>query len=226
MEAYVAYYRVSTREQGDSGLGLEAQRREVMKAVPNGTIISEHTEIESGKRNDRPILRKAMEDCRNSGATLVIAKLDRLSRNAAFICHLLDSNTPFLCADMPSITPMVMRILGAVAQEEREAISKRTKDALRSLKERGVKLGNPNAKRDLGGQRALEASIAARRRNRDDNKSYTQAVAHASALKKNGMNLMEIAGSMNENGFSAPKGGKMTATQVSRMLQTAARPQI
>lgn len=218
MERYIAYYRVSTREQGDSGLGLEAQRRQVEKATKEGDIIGEYTEIESGKKNDRPLLLKALEDCNRYDATLVIAKLDRLSRSAAFICHLLDSNTPFLCADMPSITPMVMRILGAVAQEEREVISKRTKDALMSLKERGVKLGNPHAKRDLGGEKAEKAKLKAIHKKRWDNPNNVRAKAYASVLRQHGMTLKVIANELNTNGYLSSTGKHFNPIQVSRLL--------
>lgn len=214
----MAYYRVSTREQGDSGLGIEAQKNRVSLFLKGGRPAMEFTEVESGKNDDRSELKKALDLCKNHGHTLLIAKLDRLSRNLTFISSMMDSKIKFVCADMPEANEFTIHIFAALAQAERKMISDRTKSALKALKERGVKLGNPNAKRDLGGKRASDASLEARRGKRDNNKSYTQAVAHASALKKNGMTLVQVAESMNDRGFSAPKGGKMTATQVSRML--------
>lgn len=212
---YVAYYRVSTREQGDSGLGLEAQREQVRRAVMDGEIVSEHTEIESGKKNDRPILMAAMEECRREGHMLVIAKLDRLSRSATFISRLLDSEVPFLCADVPSMTPLVMRILGAVAQEEREVISKRTKAAMDQKRLRGDELGNA---KNLGGERARLANIAAHKKRRESNPDLKKAIDHARSLRDGGSTLQQIAERMNSVGYTSPRGKSLTATQIKRML--------
>src|SRR6476619_2111201 len=142
----VAYYRVSTAAQGRSGLGLEAQRSTV-QAYCRGrecNMLAEFTEVESGKRNDRPELAKALHYAKVTGATLVIAKLDRLSRNAAFLLQLQDSGVKFVAADMPEACHLTVGILALVAQQEREAISARTKAALKAAKDRGRKLGNPN----------------------------------------------------------------------------------
>lgn len=142
----VAYHRVSTVKQGLSGLGLEAQTRAINTfAKERGcTLIESFTEVESGKRNDRPELHKALHLAKVTGATLVIAKLDRLSRNAAFLLTLRDSGAKFIAADMPDANELTVGIMALVAQQEREAISKRTKEALAAAKARGVKLGNPN----------------------------------------------------------------------------------
>lgn len=143
---YVAYYRVSTKEQGISGLGLDAQRTSVESFVEsgNGTIIAEFTEVESGKRNDRPQLNDALKLTKKKKATLIIAKLDRLSRNLAFIATLQDSNVKFVCVDFPEADKTYLQVMAIFAQREREMISERTKAGLQAAKARGKVLGNPN----------------------------------------------------------------------------------
>lgn len=141
--SFVAYYRVSTAKQGRSGLGLEAQR-EAVRSFLNGSdwrLLAEFTEVESGKRSDRAELAKALQACRIYGARLVIAKLDRLSRDAHFLLGLQKAGVPFVAADMPEANEMVVGIMAVVAQAERKMISARTKSALAAAKARGVKLG-------------------------------------------------------------------------------------
>ena len=142
----VAYYRVSTSEQGRSGLGLEAQKTAVKDHIGrNGAIlVAEFTEVESGARNDRPQLQAALKRATLSTATLVIAKLDRLSRNAAFLLTLRDAGTDIVAVDMPNANAVTIGIMAVIAEEERRLISERTKAALKAAKARGVKLGNPN----------------------------------------------------------------------------------
>ncbi|MDP1673886.1 MAG: recombinase family protein, partial [Burkholderiales bacterium] len=142
----VTYLRVSTNQQGSSGLGLEAQQAavEAYAARIGAKIMRTFTEIESGKNNERPELTKALHLARVTGATLTIAKLDRLSRNAAFLLTLRDSGVRFVAADMPDANELTVGIMALVAQQEREAISKRTTEALAAAKRRGTVLGNPN----------------------------------------------------------------------------------
>jgi DNA invertase Pin-like site-specific DNA recombinase len=142
----VAYYRVSTSEQGRSGLGLQAQKATVEEYLQrNGaTLVAEFTEVESGGRNDRPQLQAALKRVTLSSATLVIAKLDRLSRNAAFLLTLRDAGTDFIAVDMPNANSVTVGIMAVIAEEERRLISERTKAAMKAAKARGVKLGNPN----------------------------------------------------------------------------------
>lgn len=144
---FVAYYRVSTQRQGRSGLGLDAQRESVAQYVAGtgGTLVEEHVEVESGRHNDRPVLAKALAACRRSGATLVIAKLDRLARSVHFISGLMEAKVAFVAVDIPSANPLMLHMLAAFAEHERLAISERTKAALAAAKARGVRLGTYGA---------------------------------------------------------------------------------
>src|SRR5947209_267410 len=143
MTQVVAYYRVSTDKQGQSGLGLEAQRHAVMSYLNGGSwqIVAEFTEIESGKRSDRPELDKAFATARLHRCSLVIAKLDRLSRDAHFLLGLEKAGIDFVAADMPNANRLTVGIMAMVAEEERRMISKRTKEALAAARARGTKLG-------------------------------------------------------------------------------------
>ena len=146
---YIAYYRVSTEEQGKLGHGLDAQRSTVQRYLEahSGELIGEHTEVESGKRDiNRPKLHAALAECRRRRSTLIIATLDRLARNVYFISGLMESRVPFVAADMPTASPFEIHIRAAMAEEERRKISQRTKEGLAAAKAKGVKLGNP----DLG----------------------------------------------------------------------------
>lgn len=139
----IAYYRVSTDRQGKSGLGLEAQQEAVSSflRVHRWQLIDAFTEVESGKRNNRPELQKAMEACKKKKAVLVIAKLDRLGRNLAFIANLMESKADFVAVDNPHANKLMIHMLAAFAEHEREMISERTKAALAAAKVRGVELG-------------------------------------------------------------------------------------
>src|ERR1700730_229839 len=136
-DQFVAYYRVSTDRQGRSGLGLEAQQAAVSRYLGAVAPIAEFTEIESGKRSDRPQLKQALALCRKRKARLVIAKLDRLSRNLAFIAALMDSGVEFVAVDNPHATRLTLHILAAVAEHERHMIADRTKAALQAAPEQG-----------------------------------------------------------------------------------------
>ncbi len=143
-QEFIAYYRVSTDRQSSSGLGLDAQRQAVAAHVGSGQLVAEYTEVESGRRHtNRPQLLAALADCRKRRAVLLIARLDRLARNVAFIANLMESKADFIACDMPTATRFTIHILAAVAEHEREMISKRTKAALAEAKRRGTTLGNP-----------------------------------------------------------------------------------
>jgi DNA invertase Pin-like site-specific DNA recombinase len=141
MAGYITYYRVSTERQGQSGLGLDAQRVAVNAYIGASTVVAEVIEIESGKRNDRPKLDEALRLCRAHGATLVIAKLDRLARNVAFVSALMEGGVNFVACDMPQANRLTIHILAAVAEHEAKMISERTKAALQAAKARGKLLG-------------------------------------------------------------------------------------
>ena len=145
---FVSYYRVSTIGQGRSGLGLEAQQATVSQylAAHGGVELAAYVEVESGKVNARPQLEAALLHCRQTRATLLVAKLDRLSRNAAFLLNLRDAGVKFLALDLPEVTTLTLGVLAVIAQHERELISARTKAALAARKARGLALGTP---RDL-----------------------------------------------------------------------------
>ena len=140
---YVSYYRVSTQRQGASGLGLDAQRKSVSEYLNGGdwAIVAEFIEVESGKRNNRPKLAEAIATCKRLQATLIIAKLDRLARNVHFISGLMESGVEFIAVDNPNANKLMLHLLAAFAEHEREQISERTKSALASAKARGVTLG-------------------------------------------------------------------------------------
>jgi DNA invertase Pin-like site-specific DNA recombinase len=148
---FVAYYRVSTAEQGRSGLGLDAQQAAVLNYLNGGTwqLVGEFTEVESGRKTERPELAKALALCRKHNATLVIARLDRLARNVHFISGLMETKVKFVACDMPEATPFMLHIYAAVAQEEARAVSARTKAALAAAKQRGVRLGATGAVRAM-----------------------------------------------------------------------------
>ena len=211
MQKYIAYYRVSTKQQGESGLGLEAQKTMVKNFLKNDDVlICEYEEVESGKNNNRPQLLKAIEKSKSEGATLLIAKLDRLSRNAGFIFLLKDSNVDFKCCDMPEANSLTIGIMAILAQEERELISKRTISALQELKAKGVKLGNPkNLTPD-----AQKMGSEAMRLKALSNENNRKATALIVSLRNAGKTYGKIADDLNINGFKTSRGCEFTSSQV------------
>lgn len=205
---FVAYYRVSTARQGVSGLGLDAQREAVARATAAGEVVAEYTEVESGKRKDRPELLKALAEAKRQKAVLVIAKLDRLARNVAFIANLMEARVKFVALDIPQATDFTLHIMAAVAEQEAKMISKRTIDALAAAKARGVKLGSPVDTSEQA--RAVLSKRAEARR-----EQYRPIVAD---LRKRGINtLAGIADALNARGIKTPRGGEWSATQVQRL---------
>lgn len=218
---FVAYYRVSTERQGRSGLGLEAQRSAVRDHLNGGNwqLVAEVVEVESGKRDDRPKLAEALRLCRVHGATLIIAKLDRLARNVAFISRLMESGVEFLAVDFPQANRLTVHILAAVAEHEREMISRRTKEALAAAKARGVKLGGPRAGGGVPnhGRAKGQAAVAAKARSR-----ATDLLPVIEEVRASGAtSLRAMAAALNTRGIAAANGGQWTATQVSRVLGRA-----
>ena len=216
----IAYQRVSTARQGASGLGLEAQARAIdeYRASKGATVFATFTEVESGRRSDRPELAKALHLAKVTGATLVIAKLDRLSRNAAFLLTLRDSGVRFIAADMPEANDLTVGIMALVAQQEREAISKRTKEALAAAKRRGVRLGNPNGAAAL--QRSANgnsASVDVIKANADQR--ATDLAPVIAALRSEGLtSLGSLAQALNERGMLTPRGGRWHRSSVRNLL--------
>ena len=217
MTRFVAYYRVSTQRQGESGLGLDAQRMSVTEYLKrtSGRLVAEITEIESGKRNDRPKLAEALSACRIHNAVLVIAKLDRLARNAAFLLSLKDGGVEFVAVDMPNANRLTVGIMALVAEDEAERISARTKAALAAAKARGVKLGNPGnlSNREAGSIRGNErkASLADRR--------AKELLPVIEAIRAEGKaRLRAIASELNARTIVTARGGEWSAMQVKRLL--------
>lgn len=216
----IAYYRVSTDAQGRSGLGLEAQRQAVadLCRARGWTMAAEFTEVESGKRNDRPQLQAALKRAKVTGGVLVVAKLDRLSRNVAFLAALQDSGARFIAADMPEANELTIHIMAAVAQAERKAISRRTREALAAAKARGQRLGNPNGAAALrragkGTVAALEAMKANAQARAGD---YADTIADIRA--GGARSLGEIAKELNERGIVTPRGGHWHPSSVRNLL--------
>ena len=213
---FVAYYRVSTDKQGRSGLGLEAQREAVQCYLNGGnwSLAAEVTEVESGKRNDRPELDRALGLCRLYGATLVVAKLDRLARNVAFISKLMESSVDFVAVDFPQANRLTVHILAAVAEHEAAMISARTKAALKAAKVRGVQLGNPaNLRNQLDGSAKGNAAKTAKA-----DKRAADLLPLILPMKADGASLRQIADGLNRCGVSAPRGGEWSAVAVKRIL--------
>jgi DNA invertase Pin-like site-specific DNA recombinase len=232
---FVAYYRVSTEKQGRSGLGLEAQQEAVRTHLNGGNwrLVDEVVEVESGKRNDRPKLAEALRLCRLHGATLIIAKLDRLARNVAFISNLMESGVEFTAVDFPQANRLTVHILAAVAEHEREMISKRTKDALAAAKARGVKLGGVRPKHvEKWGERGNLPAVGDK--GREISRTVRIAKAHdrlslvapiVRELRASGLtSLRQIAAALNERGIPTPRGAEWQAPQVKRVLERIAQP--
>ena len=214
---HVAYLRVSTQRQGASGLGLEAQRQAILDYLgPQALLVAEFVEIESGGRADRPELARALAACRLHGATLIIAKLDRLARNVAFVSNLMEAGVRFTAVDFPEANELTIHILAAVAQHERKMISERTKAALAAARARGTKLGTPaNLTNRAGG---TARSVAARRAAARKRLADLEPVL--ATLRGNGASsYAAIAAGLNARGVPAPRGGAWHPNSVRQVLR-------
>jgi DNA invertase Pin-like site-specific DNA recombinase len=211
---FVAYYRVSTAQQGRSGLGLEAQRAAVLTYLNGGawTLGGEFTEVESGKHSDRPQLARALETARLTGATLVIAKLDRLSRDAHFLLGLEKAGVDFVAADMPNANRLTVRLMAVIAQEEREMIAARTKAALAASKARGVKLGG------WRGGPVVDGRLGAVAVQQGADAFAARVAPTITELRQRGFSLEKIAGELKAQGIMTARGGAWTATAVRNVL--------
>ena len=221
---FVAYLRVSTDQQGRSGLGLEAQREAVARHVAGarGAITAEFVEVESGRRKGRPRLAAALESCRVLSATLVIARLDRLARNVAFVSNLMESGAEFVAADMPAVNRLTVHVLAAVAEEEARMVGARTKAALAAAKSRGVRLGNPRLL--VGGDPELSARGNAAQRENASRRAAMVAPYIEQARRAGAATLQELADALMARGVPAPRGGqRWSPAQVRRVVLAATR---
>jgi DNA invertase Pin-like site-specific DNA recombinase len=217
----IAYRRVSTPKQGKSGLGLEAQEAAIsaFANARSAKIIKQYTEVESGKTNDRPQLSAALHHAKVTGATLLIAKLDRLSRSASFTLALRDSGVKFVCCDMPEANDLTIGVLAVTNQHETQAISTRTKEALKAARARGVRLGNPNGaaalRRARKGNRAAIAKVQA-----DANQRAHDLARVIQDIRSGGaVTLDAIAGELNDREIVTPRGGCWHPSSVANLLR-------
>ncbi len=217
MKSYVSYLRVSTQKQGQSGLGLEAQRYAVQTFVKTTSLAGEFVEVESGKKNERSQLAAAIALAKARGATLLIAKLDRLSRNAGFIFQLRDAGVDFVCCDMPDANTLTVGLFAVLAQHERETISKRTKDALAAKKARGAQLGTPANLTPAATQKGRDHARAKAHAHEHN----ARAAAHILLLREKGFNYAQIAEKLNALRFLTRTGKAFRAEQVKRLYLRA-----
>ena len=215
---YVSYLRQSTKKQSLSNLGIEAQREIIQKYLGQIKPIAEFVETESGKKTDRPKLAEALELCRKTKSTLIVAKLDRLSRNVAFTSKLLESDVEIKFCDFPEANRLVLHIIASIAEYEAGLISTRTKQALKAKKARGVRLGKPkNLVNNLG--KAITNSNLTNRQKALDNDNNRRAIAMLKILVTQDQSLSEMARRLNEEGFVTSRGKKFSAWQVSVLLK-------
>jgi DNA invertase Pin-like site-specific DNA recombinase len=215
---YVSYLRQSTKKQSLSNLGIEAQREIIHKYLGQIKPIAEFVETESGKRTDRPKLAEALELCRKTKSTLIVAKLDRLSRNVAFTSKLLESDVEIKFCDFPEANRLVLHIIASIAEYEAGLISTRTKQALKAKKARGVRLGKPeNLVNNLG--KAISNSNLTNRQKALDNDNNRRAIAMLKVMATQDLSLSEMARRLNEEGFVTSQGKQFTAWQVSVLLK-------
>ncbi len=218
MTRYVAYYRVSTARQGRSGLGLAAQRETVESYTGDGELLAAFTEVESGRNADRPQLAAALRHCRATGAVLVVAKLDRLARDVAFLSGLMNSGVEFVAVDFPEANRLTLHIMAAVAEYEARITSERTRAALQAARARGQRLGNPNGAAALhrasrGNTAALRAVIQQANERADTLKDMVSDIQSAGITTLSG-----IAAELEARGARTPRGGRWHAGSVRRLL--------
>lgn len=212
---YIAYYRVSTQKQGNSGLGLLAQQSTVRNFLKGIEPLYEFTDVESGTRkgNQRESLQLAIQKAKEVQGTLIIAKLDRLSRNVRFITTLLESGIEFIACDMPTANKFTIHIFAALAEQEAEMISQRTKAALKEVKRRGIKLGTPENLTPSAIQKGLEY----RKSNALINENNRKAGALIISMRNEGITYSSIVKELNKNGFNTRRGGIFHISQAMRL---------
>lgn len=222
MKTYVSYIRVSTQKQGRSGLGLEAQEQAVTDYLHTygGELIGQFSEVESGARDDRPELHKALRACRLKGATLLIAKLDRLSRNHRFLVELQDSSVNFICCDMPDANRLTIGLMANIADYERQLISERTRAAMKAAQARGVVLGNPRLSefRNTDTRKANAVRIS---KSQAYKAEILEVITEMESEQGERLSAKEIARRLNDSGYQTPRGCEWTHNQVLRVRPAA-----
>jgi len=224
MESIVAYLRVSTARQGQSGLGLDGQRAAIAAycASTGASVSREFVEVESGKKDDRSVLRDALAYAKRTRSRLVIGKLDRLARNVAFIANLMESDVEFVALDVPGANRLLLHVMASVAEAEGRAISERTVTALQAAKARGVKLGATDPRsRNLSPEAAsMGATLGAKAMREKARAHYAEAIPVVTKLRESGLSFAAIAARMNADGYRAQSGTPwtpMTAKRVAAM---------
>ena len=218
MGNYIAYLRQSTTKQEKSGLGIEAQRSIIHSFVKEGLIITEFVETERGKKSDRPKLQEALALCRKTNSILIVAKLDRLSRNVAFTSKLLESDVEITFCDFPQANRLILHIISSIAEYEANLISQRTRQSLKAKKERGVKLGKSENLMNKHDE-AIAHSNQTNRIKAQNNANNMRAVALLRSMIKEGLTISQMTKQLNEQGFVSSKGCKFQIVQVQRLIQ-------
>lgn len=220
MKTYIAYLRQSTVKQQLSGLGVEAQREIIHNHIKDKQILAEYIETESGKKSNRPQLLAALAMCRRTNSILIVAKLDRLSRNVAFTSKLLEADIEITFCDFPQANRLILHIISSIAEYEANLISQRTKQSLQAKKARGVKLGKSENLMSKFSQ-AIENSSKTNKAKAQSNPNNMRAVALLRSLMTESKSLSEMTNLLNEQGFVTSKGCQFQITQVKRLLVRA-----
>lgn len=218
MGNYIAYLRQSTTKQERSGLGVEAQRDIINSFIKEGVILAEYVETESGRKSDRPKLQEALALCRKTNSILIVAKLDRLSRNVAFTSKLLESDVEIIFCDFPQANRLILHIISSIAEYEANLISQRTRQSLKAKKERGVKLGKSENLMNKHDE-AVARSNQTNRIKAKNNANNMRAVALLRSMIKEGLTISQMTKQLNEQGFVSSKGCKFQIVQVQRLIQ-------
>lgn len=218
MGNYIAYLRQSTTKQERSGLGVEAQRDIINSFIKEGVILAEYVETESGRKSDRPKLQEALALCRKTNSILIVAKLDRLSRNVAFTSKLLESDVEIVFCDFPQANRLILHIISSIAEYEANLISQRTRQSLKAKKERGVKLGKSENLMNKHNE-AVARSNQTNRIKAKNNANNMRAVALLRSMVKEELTLSQMTIRLNEQGFVTSKGCKFQIVQVQRLIQ-------
>lgn len=220
MKTFVAYLRQSTMKQQVSGLGVEAQREIIKNHLKDNPLITEFVETESGKKSNRPKLMEALALCRKTNSVLIVAKLDRLSRNVAFTSKLLESDVEIVFCDFPQANRLILHIISSIAEYEANLISQRTKQSLQAKKARGIKLGKSENLMNKFEQ-AISNSAKTNKAKAESNPNNMRAIALLRSLVLQGKSLSEMTNLLNEQGFVTSKGCKFQIVQVKRLLTKA-----